>query len=404
MDSRILFVLSVLSLGVISCISEFDAKLPANDMQTLVVDGGITGNTEVTFHLSKSFPLDSFNAPAGNFDIDAKLTVMGSDGYQSPPATSMGKGEYRIAIGELNDDAEYKIRIEYDGDIYESSPAKPLHTPEIDSISWIQPEKYGAVSFHISTHDDTEGTKFFQWNYTEDWQIVANIKTTLFYDLKNGIIVTDYSAPYFYCWGKHISNRFLIGSTESLGENRIINKEFYRCEPGASDRFTELYCITVYQKSISKEAYEYYQNKIKLNEEMGGLFTPQPSELNGNITCITNPSKRVIGYVEVAKNMTDKRKWIERSQVTRWGEFDRSMPPQKVYTCGTSAWVELYKEDCIAFAPCPDNYANLYRNGYRPTGYPADGVPIPWAKGFCSDCTTNGGTKNKPDFWPNDHE
>ncbi len=33
------------------------------------------------------------------------------------------------------------------------------------------------------------------------------------------------------------------------------------------------------QRKISRGEYEYYQEKIKINEEMGGLFIPQPSEL-----------------------------------------------------------------------------------------------------------------------------
>ncbi len=402
MNLKVLFVVSVLPLIVIGCVSEFDAKLPANDMQTLIVDGSIAGNTEAIFHLSKSFSLDSSEVPAESFDIDAKLIITGSDGYQSPPAINMGKGEYRIAIGELNDDTEYKIRIEYDGDVYESSPAKPLHTPEIDSISWIQPEEYGTVSFYISTHDDAEGTKFFLWNYMEDWEITANQETTIFFE--NDRFVIHNPAPYYYCWKKDAGGK--TGSTESLGENRIVNKELYRIDPSASDRFSQLYCVTVSQRSISREAYEYYQNKIKLNEEMGGLFTPQPSELNGNITCITNPSKRVIGYVEVAKNITYKRKWVERSQVTQWVTVDCS----ETYTaCSEGPCKE--GTGCLGLA-CPEDYATLYRKGYRPVGHPIYlQFPTPlydmnayWGKHSCSDCTANGGTKNKPDFWINDHE
>ncbi len=413
MSSKILSILSVLALAAVSCISEFDAKLPANEAQTLVVDGSIVGNTEVTFHLSKSFSLDSLHVPEESFDVDAKLIIIGSDGYQSPPAINMGKGEYRIAVGELNDEVEYGVQIEYGGDTYQSTLSKPLYTPEIDSISWIQPEKYGTVSFYISTHDDTEETKFFLWDYTEDWEITAEIMTTIFFE-KNKFVERR-PAPYYYCWKKNVAGKFLIESTESLNENRIINKELYRIEPGASDRFTRLYCVTVSQKAISKEAYEYYQNKIKLNEEMGGLFTPQPSELNGNITCITNPSKRVIGYVEVAKNVAYKRKWIEEPQVTRWDAPDYSTPPQRLYICTSSGdEVYIYKDVCTAFTPClgTSYFTDLYLWGYRPAGYPIYlQRPTPeydmeavWAKQACSDCTANGGTKNKPDFWINDHE
>jgi hypothetical protein len=238
------------------------------------------------------------------------LTIIGSNGYQSPSAKNIGKGEYLISAGELNDNVEYGIKIEYNGDIYQSTPSKPLHTPEIDSISWRQPEKEGDIFFYVSTHDDTEGTKFFLWNFTEDWEIRAAYETETFYDPEKDSYYIVRPAPYYYCWKNNVHpQKTLTGSTEFLGENRIINKEFYSCAP-LNERFSVLYCMTVYQKNISKEAYEYYQNKKKLNEEMGGLFTPQPSEIKGNITCITDPSKKVAGYVETVKNISQKRAFI----------------------------------------------------------------------------------------------
>ena len=54
--------------------------------------------------------------------------------------------------------------------------------------------------------------------------------------------------------------------------------------PVNEDRFTVLYSIQVQQRALSKEGYEYYLNVQQQNEEMGGIFTPQPSEIQGNIS------------------------------------------------------------------------------------------------------------------------
>jgi len=44
--------------------------------------------------------------------------------------------------------------------------------------------------------------------------------------------------------------------------------------------------------------------------------------------------------------------------------------------------------------------------GFRPTGALDSRTDLPshWAYFICTDCTQNGGTKNKPDFWPNTHQ
>jgi hypothetical protein len=412
MKLKALSVSCILSLIIIGCVSEFDAKLPLNDMQILIVDGSITEG-EVTFHLSKSFPLDS--SDVSNLDMEAKLTIIGSNGYQSPPAIKTermvtkvinGKKKERkeaywiAAVGELNDGVEYGIQIEYNGETYRSTLSKPLHTPEIDSISWIQPVEEGAIFFRISTHDNTEGSKFFLWSYTEDWESTATFPTSVFLDIygspgnpPRGYYSEDW-APFYYCWKKDTSKEILIGSTESLSENKIINQQFYEVDV-ADERFSVLYGITVSQKAITKGAYEYYQNKSKLNDEMGGLFTPQPFEVKGNITCITDPSKKVIGYIETVKNISQKRIFVSRKQITR----------QIIISTGSCVLIPHDSVPRYVSDYSTNIYRDFYKMGYRPAGAKniLTGKPETWATHSCTDCVEKGGSKDKPDFWPNDH-
>ena len=393
MNSKIVFGILALALLAVGCISEFDAKLPQSDEQILIVDGNIVENTDAIFHLSKSFPMDStFNWNMLN--INATLTLIGSNGYQSAPATNMGKGTYRIPIGNLDDDVAYGIRIEYNGDTYQSALSKPLRTPEIDSISWTQPERNGTISFQVSTHDDPEGAKFFIWDYTENWEIMAYYFTTIFFNPIDSVFYEDYTAPTFYCWKSAASTgEFIIGSTESLSENRIINKQFSQFD-SRDNRFSRLYCVTVNQRAISKSAYEYYQNKITLNEGMGGLFTPQPSELSGNITCITNPSKKAMGFVETSKNTTQKRVFVSSTQITR------PVLPSNCELMTQGDMIGYMGENNIL------TYNEVYAWGFRPAGFRGENpeiiLPTAWSSAPCTDCVANGGTKNKPDFWPND--
>ena len=398
MNLKVLFYFIVLTVLANGCISEFNANLPSNDLQILVVDGCIIENTDVTFFISKSFSLNLDNIPDRNFINQANLTVIGSNGYKSQPAISQGKGAYQISVGKLDDDVQYGIQIEYDGNVYQSTLSKPIYTQDIDSVSWIQPEKADTVFFRVSTHGDSDETKYFLWNYTEIWEMTAEYYTTILFNPNDTTCTSIYPAPYYYCWKKNESDNFLIGSTEFLRENRIINNQLFRIDPTDS-RFATLYSVTVNQRAITKAAYEYYQSIIKVNEEMGGLFTPQPSDLGGNITCITDPSKRITGYVETVKNTTQKRIFVYPEQITR---------PWIPNYCYNSA---ITNDSVFRYISIFDiTLVDFYRMGYRPAGsaidmkyYPTI-YPEEWARLACTDCVANGGTKNKPDFWPNEHE
>ena len=386
----ILLILAGITNG---CVTEFNAKLPTNEEQILFVDGNIIGDSIATFYVGKSVPLDSSLNTRENMVSDAKITLVGSNGYQSSPASYSGNGMYSLHIGTLDNNTEYGIQIEYAGDTYKSTPAKPLHTPEIDSVSWVQPDSMGTVFFRVSTHDtDTKEAKFYMWDYKEDWEITAYYYTTVFFDpVNNKFYQADPSN--YYCWKKNASNSFLIGTTQSLKENSIINKQLYQYDPTDS-RFSVLYSVIVNQKALSKDAYDYYLNKITLNENMGGLFTPQPSEVMGNISCITDPSKKVMGYIEIIKNITHKRIFVSATQIKR--------PP--------------VGSDCITITNDSVNallienemtLTDFYVWGWRPAGsminmqnYP-DVLPEEWSYEYCTDCVAAGGSKNKPDFWPN---
>ena len=391
MKTKIFFSVFLLIIVLNSCVSEFNAELPSKDIQILIVDGSIIENTDVTFYLSKSFPLNSIYRPEESLNIYATLNIIGSNGYISPEAIPLGRGAYRFSIGELEDGVSYGVQIQYEGNTYRSELTKPFRTPEIDSVSWMQPEEKGDVYFYVSTHDDSGETKFFLWNYTEDWEVTAYYYTTfLFNPDLNSFYFVDYP-PYYYCWRKSESDKFIIGSTESLSQSRIINKELYSQVSGDS-RFTNLYAVNITQKAISKKAFEYYQNKIVLNDEMGGIFTPQPAELSGNITCITDPSKKVMGYVEAVKNTVQKRIFVNAYQVTR---------PQHFNNC------ESITDDSLRalLRETNNDYVYAYKMlNYRPTEASPDNMPIEWATNTCTDCTAVGASKTKPDFWPNSHQ
>ena len=109
------------------------------------------------------------------------------------------------------------------------------------------------------------------------------------------------------------SSEIIIGNMEINKDNRVKDKCLYSIE--ADDiRFSCYYSTIVKQRKISKGEYEYYQEKIRLNEEMGGLFVPQPSELPSNIRCESS-NKQAIGYVGVSLNVAEYRIFISTDNI-----------------------------------------------------------------------------------------
>ena len=342
---------------VSNCVSEFNADLPSKDIDMLFVEGNIIANTQSIFYLGKGYSLNESKVPPASLNVKAELFIVGSNGYRNGPATYLESGKYQINVGNLEENESYGIEINYDGNVYVSELLSPLSTPEIESVSWRQPEKEGMVTLHISTHDTSNKTGYYLWNYVEDWEIRTPYETDMFYDPVRGNYYQDGSYAYVYCWKKNVINPILVGSSESLTENRIVNRQLYGKLP-RDDRYSLLYSVNVIQQSLTKAAYEYYSNKAKLSEDMGGLFTPQPSEMTGNVECRTNPSKKVMGFVNVLKNVSEKRIYIAAGEITK-SLTSISAECEEILAADLPAYLEEAKIDLT----------ELYRMGFRPVGH-----------------------------------
>jgi len=388
MKSKTLLALLIFALSFSSCVTEYFVTL-TNHKPMLFVDGSIIENTDAIFHITQSFALNIDTIPDEAFVNNAILQIIDSNGNRSESARSLGRGRYQISIGELNTNVQYGIRIEHDGDVFESTLSPPLVTPEVN-IRWEQYEPLEAVYFYISTHDETDEAKFFLWHYVEDWETRAIYSTALFFNPQTNTFYINNSMPYSRCWKQNI--HYKLGTTDALTENRVIDQELFRIEH-EGDRFFYLYSVTVTQKAISQGAFEFHQNLKQQNEEMGGIFTPQPAEVLGNIRCVTNPTRRVMGYVNTLKNISRQRIMIRHSELS-WSYASHIFQLEDLCENNRRSF-EFFRE--LGFVSTP---RELYLQRFRPWG---DNIVHPnemlWAPAVCVDCRERGGTTNRPYFW-----
>ena len=371
------------ALLLVGCISVF---VPPDDMKEmaglLVVDGVILEEgTRIT--LSRTVKLNEENLAEFYLfeDINhAKIHVIDENLNTIAVATQ----EYSWGPYIVKEKISFVPGMKYALDIqtsdfkhYRSAFVTPMSSPEIDSVSY-QIKDGHSIDFFVSTHDPTNQTNCFMWDFEEVWEIRSKYFMSLMYDLFS----KTFSIPQslngdnrHYCWASDYSKSLMVASSQKYTGTVIRNHKIHSIQPGTS-RYSYLYCLSVRQYGLDDEAYLYFENLQKNLDEGGSLFAPQPSEIAGNIECLSDPEVKVIGYIFASK-ASSFRLYVPMAQ------HDLS-------------WFED-QIDCSNTSGMPDNQEIAYGWGLGLLGNE-------YIRRSCLDCTMRGGSKIKPDYWPNDHQ
>lgn len=376
-----LMIIMIGAWGIVSmtgCVEEFEANIGIETVDGLVVEGDIISDSTVVFHLNKEMPLDVTENNKEVFDsymdVMADLEVKGSDGT-SWSGHRIGKGEYQVRIGTLKPEVEYHVEIRYDGNTYQSLPQKPLETVDIRNLTFKQADPEGPVTIMLDSEEgQADGSRYYLWHFVEDWEVHAEFVTNVLYSPVTDKIVSHEYPPVAQGWCHEAAEQLVLATTESNVGNRISGKLIHSIR-NTDRRLSVLYSIRVFQRTLTRHEYEFYQERAKLNYEMGGLFTPQPSELPTNLTC-NDPTRKVIGYVGCNLGVSQRQIYISTEDVNYVNHADCKHGGEPV---GSNR--EKYM---AGFQICDDSYI--------------------WAKGECVDVTwLNADPKGRPDWWPNDY-
>jgi hypothetical protein len=371
------------------CKEKYVSPAISPDTGYLVVDGSINAGSDATeIILKRTVKLD---APSVIYEAGAIVSVIGED--NSITALQEGtQGHYLSANLNLNKAKKYKLHIQTtDSKVYESELVDVRNTPPIDSVSW----KYdnNGLQLYVNTHDASGLTKYYQWDYTETWEyhspflnyfnyLQLNTSSGIKYTLEyfDPVLIT-YNSAIYTCWPTENSSRLLLGSTVALTSNQILLPLTYISKGDV--KLSQLYSIKTRQYGLSEGRYNYLQKMKKNTEGTGSVFDAQPSELVGNIHCITNPSEPVIGYIDIC-NVQESRIFINNLQVPDWNFVTPCLKteiPNNV--------------DSITLAH--RNFYPAYAAKYSPTGSTI--LSYYFSTPNCVDCTF-WGTNIKPTFWP----
>lgn len=376
--TAIIGIISILSLTVMmGCVEKFEADY--SDLVTggLVVEGDIVSDSTVIFRLSKILPLTANEENEHLFsdykNVDALLSVKGTDGT-SWDGISWGTGNFRVEIGTLQPDVEYYLDIRYEGDTYQSEPQKPLPCLGIEKMQFVQPDLDGPVNVLLDT-EEGDGTQYFLWYFEEDWEVRSPFRTKALFDPELNQIINYAYPPVAQGWCRSNTQQFLLGTTESSVFDKMVGKVI-RSIDNTDHRLSVLYSIRVQQRNLTLKEYEYYSVRAKQNDEMGGLFTPHPSELPTNITC-SNPLRKVVGFVGCNMGVAHHQLYIYEEDVfyldTNICDFGKQPGP---------------------------TYMDNYAAGFQICDKSETGVE--WAKIGCVDVRFwKANPMGRPSWWPN---
>ena len=365
------------------CIEEYNAEIPSEDSDLLVVEGSICSSQMNKFILSRTQTVNSFNVP--RMVTGAKVIVRGSDGYEYQ--TQGTDGYYYCEVGDLNPNVEYYLHIETNGEVYESDPQKPLSTEKVMEVNVVQntPESSLDVLVTPSAPFDPNKINYYSWTYDETWEVRPDYTTDIYFDIHTSLPVFD---PYQFPsrgWKNAAGTNILVGSSVSYEGQHIRKAKLYDIDRG-DERVFYKYSGLIHQRAISKAEYEYELARRQTSTEMGGLFTPLPSALPTNIHCLTS-KKHVIGYVGCSLNTSEYRFFIKPKEYTIYHPYPKD----------ARLWLDDCDESvCYQMVTKEGMYLCIWNDDrYKPGGK----LQTAWAYDYQLDVRLRGATDVEPDYW-----
>ncbi len=298
---------------IVSCQEIYDPRVTA-DEEILVVDGLLTDAGMCRVTLSLATPYDE---PEGQPVpvYGAAVTVLDNDSAVWDLRES-GQGVYDASSLPVRAGHTYTLVIRSEGEEYRSTPQRMMPSHTLDTIYGESAVKeypftgnsgtvyyhyYKGGSIHLGYRDLPDSAKSFRLVYSLYVQYVAMDEDQLI-------------PPSYYIWSREefptvlsiTGSDFPVASGEMLHDLCFFpfDARYY----GFDQRWPyppyvggmNAFVLMIDQYRLNRDAEEYYAAMKKLLEAEGKMFDPIASRLPRNISCTSQPKKKVTGFFEVS--------------------------------------------------------------------------------------------------------
>ena len=381
-----IFLCLMTAFAVVSCVYDFHPDI-VGEAGYVAIEGDILVGDTSRFDVRLSTDLeDKKNVGA---PVTYTLRVEASDGTVYPQ-----QEDGLVILTSADVSQEFRLVVEVTDPFkrtYASHWAPVQISPLIDSLTYVISEDRTRMDINLSTHSDGP-TGYLRWEAAETWEYHSYIYTTYFYApagteykgtiYKSGTITEFQDGEnYYWCWKSKHRSDVLTASTLELSEDRLVDYTLYSFS-NMDQEVSHIYFVELTQTRLSEEGYRYWEKMNRNSTDVGGLFSPEPSELRGNIANLDDPEELVLGYIGVS-TASRARMFIES------------------YKLGFCYWRGPFYGERILPSYNWDSY---YQSGWR-VGWMDESGQFYWLPGECVDCTRiGGGTKDRPSWWPDDHK
>lgn len=382
MKRKYLLIGILLAMATGSCVYDFHPDIQGQ-AGYVSIEGDILVGGHCSFEVRSSTDLEN---PGNEGDpLSYALRVEAADGTVYP---ELGGA---VDLRDADVSQEYRLVVEVSHPFrrtYASRWAPVERTAPIDSLSWEITDNGSTMWIQVSTHADTPGG-YYRWIGAETWEYHATWYAEKFFApagtvYKGEVATQDRLFEFkdgdntYYCWKSGYVNDIMTATTVGLSSDRLVDHRLYAFT-NTDRKVSHVYHVKLTQIRLTEEAYRYWEALRSNSTDVGGLFSPEPSELRGNLANVDDPDEWVLGYVSVA-TCSRKEMFIENEK-TGFSRWRGPMSGQRAI--GPTAWLMYYKMKYQYVAPMEGTSETI------------------WAPVECVDCRASGGTKERPSWWIN---
>ena len=386
--------------SLLTCVEPYNPDL--KDYQSLLVVEALLTDEEASYHVRLSRTIESLNDPPEKVS-GATVTIKDNSG-NTALFMEISDGLYKSDSTAFRGvpGRSYTLQITTaDGIEYESEPCTMEPVSEIDSLYFDKDRitlDNGEVQEGVRVYIDSKepaGNQYFRWSYKEWWEFSIPIPKDYEYVDQNNI----YKIPLanITCWNNNVSEEILILSADAGKGGSLVKKPILFIPSDKSDRLLVQYCVEVTQYSLSAREYEFWDHMIQINDAGGDIFDKQPFPIVSNISSLSRPEEKVLGYFQVS-SVRKAREYLTRREVDLLDVDLYSYDCEVIYV-GLGDPVTDYIPAPVTFDKIYDYFISLNYTFVQPLynerGYLSQ---LLFVKNVCADCTLTG-SPDKPDFW-----
>lgn len=209
--------------------------------------------------------------------------------------------------------------------LYESEPVTMKPVVPITDIHFAYDEAYHAETgdreptltagyqIYVDYEDPVREKNFYRWTAKKDYEVNTFPELHLMDPCPPVPVCPPDPKPCCkQCWIRETEEPFSFNSDYLSDGKKVVNQKalFIPFKKYLNVKLK----LTLYQHSITEEAYNFFSALNQQRQNTGGIFDPPPSELKGNIFSVQDEDKQVIGIFD-ASTVSEKEITIERRNI-----------------------------------------------------------------------------------------